>query len=97
MIRILITLSCVFYLVAIPSSGFGKTYHVYYLGGQSNMDGYGTVNELPSDLKNRQPDVPIYHGSTAPDGGPLEMIILAEDNFTLLAPRCRLLWCGLHL
>ena len=48
MIRILIILSSVFYLLAIPSSGFGKTYHVYYLGGQSNMDGYGTVNELPS-------------------------------------------------
>ncbi|MCH2572144.1 MAG: sialate O-acetylesterase [Planctomycetes bacterium] len=72
MIRILIILSSVFYLLSIPSSGFGKTYHVYYLGGQSNMDGYGTVNELPSDLKNRQPDVPIYHGSTAPDGAPLD-------------------------
>ena len=72
MIRLLLGLISLLYLFAIPSSGFGKTYHVYYLGGQSNMDGYGTVTELPSELKNRQLDVPIYHGSTAPDGGPLD-------------------------
>ena len=28
----------------------GSEYHVYYLGGQSNMDGYGFVAELPSNL-----------------------------------------------
>ena len=28
----------------------GTTYQLYYLGGQSNMDGYGLVRELPEDL-----------------------------------------------
>lgn len=49
------------------------TFRVYYLGGQSNMDGYGYASELPEDLLTPFKDVFIYHGNPAgddmPDGG----------------------------
>ena len=45
-----------------------ETYHVYYLGGQSNMDGYGKVSELPADLQGVNNAVPIFHGNPKPDG-----------------------------
>ncbi len=44
-------------------------YRVYFLGGQSNMDGYGYVTELPESLQQSQQGVMIFHGNTAPDGG----------------------------
>ena len=43
-------------------------FHVYYLGGQSNMDGYGYVKELPKPLSESQEDVLIFHGNTSGDG-----------------------------
>ncbi len=46
-----------------------KKYRVFYLGGQSNMDGYGYVNQLPAELNQPISDVYIFHGNTAPDGG----------------------------
>ena len=45
-----------------------ETYHVYYLGGQSNMDGYGKVGELSADLRGVNNAVPIFHGNPTPDG-----------------------------
>jgi lysophospholipase L1-like esterase len=46
------------------------TYDLYYLGGQSNMDGYGRVEELPEDLQGPVEGVRIFHGNTAPDATP---------------------------
>ncbi|MEZ5105727.1 MAG: sialate O-acetylesterase [Draconibacterium sp.] len=46
-----------------------KKYRVFYLGGQSNMDGYGYVNQLSAELNQPISDVYIFHGNTAPDGG----------------------------
>lgn len=46
-----------------------KEYDLYYLGGQSNMDGYGYVSELPSELNQPVEGVMIFHGNTLPDGG----------------------------
>ncbi|MEN8201492.1 MAG: sialate O-acetylesterase [Bacteroidota bacterium] len=40
---------------------------VFYLGGQSNMDGYGFNSELPSALSKVNRDVWIFHGNPAPD------------------------------
>ena len=64
----LLTLS----LTAVLSSALlcGETYNVYYLGGQSNMDGYGTVGELPTKLTGVLPSTYIFHGNPAPDGVP---------------------------
>jgi len=44
-----------------------KIYRLYYLGGQSNMDGYGRNAELPRELSGIQSDVMIFHGNTLPD------------------------------
>ena len=41
-------------LFALTNPSGAETYHVYYLGGQSNMDGFGTVAQLPAEL-----DVPV--------------------------------------
>jgi hypothetical protein len=45
----------------------GTTYKLYYLGGQSNMDGFGYVSELPADLGGPVVGVRIFHGNQAPD------------------------------
>ncbi len=43
------------------------TIHVYFLGGQSNMVGYGHVSELPDSLKKSFKNVWIFHGNTVAD------------------------------
>lgn len=42
-------------------------FHVYYLGGQSNMDGYGYVKDIPTQLAETVSNVHIFHGNTSPD------------------------------
>lgn len=54
-------------LALVPAALSATDFHVYYLGGQSNMDGYGYVKELPSELKRQSDDVYIFHGDPAPD------------------------------
>lgn len=58
------------------------TIRVYYLGGQSNMDGFGYNKDLPRSLSQTNKDVWIFHGNPVgddlPDGGlgiwaPLQM------------------------
>lgn len=43
---------------------------LYYLGGQSNMDGYGYVSELPGELSGPVDRVMIFHGVQEEDGKP---------------------------
>ncbi|MDM8001762.1 MAG: sialate O-acetylesterase [Bacteroidota bacterium] len=50
----------------------GNEYRVYYLGGQSNMDGYGLVSELPAGLAGEMQGVMIYHGNTSADNTPVD-------------------------
>ncbi len=45
---------------------------LYLLSGQSNMDGYGTVAELPPELAGPQEGAWIYHGDGGPDGVPAD-------------------------
>jgi carbohydrate esterase-like sialic acid-specific acetylesterase len=45
----------------------GTTYKLYFLGGQSNMDGYGQVSELPAELNAPVSGVRIFHGNTVAD------------------------------
>lgn len=49
-----------------------KTYRVYFLGGQSNMDGYGYVKDLPKDLSDQVSGVMIFHANPAPDAVPVD-------------------------
>ena len=42
-------------------------YQLYFLGGQSNMDGYGFNNELPQGAVGRWPDVMVFRGQPAMD------------------------------
>ncbi len=46
-----------------------KIWQVYFLGGQSNMDGLGSISDLPTELDRINDDVFIYHGNPAPDEG----------------------------
>ncbi|MEM9658381.1 MAG: sialate O-acetylesterase [Planctomycetota bacterium] len=49
-----------------------KEYQVYFLGGQSNMDGYGQIADLDQELRETSPEVMIFHGNTSPDGAPVD-------------------------
>jgi len=53
------------------SSGAAE-YELYFLGGQSNMDGYGKVEELPPELREPVTNAMIFHGNTAPDDAPAD-------------------------
>lgn len=46
----------------------GDVFKVFYLGGQSNMDGYGYTKDLPDSLDKTFDDVYIFQGNSAPDG-----------------------------
>jgi hypothetical protein len=43
------------------------TIRLFYLGGQSNMDGYGYNKDLPKNLATEFKDVYIFHGNPVPD------------------------------
>ena len=49
-------------LFSCNSSNQEDTWKVYYLGGQSNMDGYGFNDQLPDNLKKRIPNSMIFNG-----------------------------------
>ncbi len=56
-------------LLALSSQpSLAKDYKLYYLGGQSNMDGYGLNAELPAGIDRKLAGVMIFHGNTAEDG-----------------------------
>ncbi len=46
------------------------TFRLFYLGGQSNMDGYGYNADLPDSLKSGFDNVWIFHGNPVPDEAP---------------------------
>ena len=54
-------------LLFLASAANAETYHLYYLGGQSNMEGFGYNAELPEDLAVTSPDVRIFTGQMALD------------------------------
>ncbi len=45
-----------------------KVYHIYFLGGQSNMDGIGNISELSDELIEPFNEIYIFHGNSTPDG-----------------------------
>ncbi|WP_298151686.1 sialate O-acetylesterase [Flavobacterium sp.] len=56
---------------AVPILAFAQpkkdTIRVFYLGGQSNMEGFGKTAELPDALQKKFTDVYIYHGNPTGD------------------------------
>lgn len=61
MLRILICIS-------LPLFGYSQsTFRLIYLGGQSNMNGYGYNKDLPAELNKTFEDVWIFQGNPAPD------------------------------
>lgn len=54
-----------------PSTLVATDFDVVYLGGQSNMEGFGTVKELPAELSSVIPDCYIYHAMAALDQHPI--------------------------
>ena len=54
----LVALLLAFLGLSLPAAA--KEFLLYYLGGQSNMDGYGKVSELPESLKNREGYKDVY-------------------------------------
>lgn len=55
-------------LMAVPAAVEAKVYRLYYLGGQSNMNGVGLTADLPEELHQPVAGVMIYEGATGPDG-----------------------------
>lgn len=60
-------------LVLVAASAHGSDYQLYFLGGQSNMDGYGHVAELPETYRGTVDAVRIFHGQPVKDGLPAEV------------------------
>ncbi|MDW7690222.1 sialate O-acetylesterase [Flammeovirgaceae bacterium SG7u.111] len=57
-----------FCLFLLQFTAFGQTeFKLFYLGGQSNMDGFGYVKDLPDSLNTTFGNVWIFHGNSAPD------------------------------
>jgi len=80
-----ILLSPVYLLLVLSqacNTGKGTTYNLYYLGGQSNMDGYGMVADLPGDIVSATGDVYIYHGNPARDDSEVD----GRGQWSLLQP-----------
>jgi len=61
-----ITLFCI--TIALYAQTSKTHFKLFYLGGQSNMEGYGYNKDLPDSLISTLNDVWIYHGNTAEDG-----------------------------
>ena len=53
--------------LAIAQKVSSDTVRVFYLGGQSNMDGYGYNKDLPEELLNKNEEVWIFHGNPVGD------------------------------
>jgi hypothetical protein len=62
----LLALGCAAEQPPMLTSG-GTRYELYFLGGQSNMEGYGRVRDLSASLGMTDARVLIFHGNPAPD------------------------------
>lgn len=58
-------------LILVLTTG-AKEYKLYFLGGQSNMEGHGKVEEIPQALNKVVKNVMIFAGNTAKDGAPVD-------------------------
>lgn len=63
----IVTLALIYSTSISAQSKGSDTVRVYYLGGQSNMDGFGYNKDLPESLKQKNDDVWIFHGNPVGD------------------------------
>ena len=54
----------------VSGSALATDYELYFLGGQSNMVGYGRVEELPAHIREPVNGAVIFHGNDSGDGVP---------------------------
>ena len=63
-----------FFFLVMPFILFAQTkkdtVRVYYLGGQSNMEGFGYAKELPEALRKKNNKTLIYQGNPVGDNDP---------------------------
>lgn len=58
----------IYFLLFLPLLTHSQTtFRLVYLGGQSNMNGFGYTKDLPADLNKTFDDVWIFQGNPAPD------------------------------
>jgi len=69
-ILIILSFIILFPLISFAQQKKGDTFKLYFLGGQSNMDGLGLNTELPDSLKKPFEDIWIFHGNPAEDDKP---------------------------
>lgn len=65
------TLFFILFLSVFAISVSAKKYKVFYLGGQSNMDGFGYNKDLPDELNKPIEGVYIFHGNLTNDNKPV--------------------------
>ena len=56
----------------LVSAAEAKEYKVYFLAGQSQMQGYGYIRDLPEELNAPVKGVMIYHNNSAKDGAAID-------------------------
>ena len=59
-------------IALIAPTAFAETYHLYFVGGQSNMAGFGAVDELPEGQDAPVPGARIYTGGVRKDHEPAD-------------------------
>ncbi len=69
-------------IAGLAGTASATDYQVYYLGGQSNMDGFGYNSELSEELNQPMDGVPIFHGNPMPDATPVD----GRGTWTTLRP-----------
>lgn len=67
---ILILALCILPTLAISQQMTKDTIRVFYLGGQSNMEGFGFNKDLPNSLNKEYKNIWIFHGNPVPDENP---------------------------
>lgn len=67
MYRSIFLVWCLFLFLHTGLAG-QNTIRLFFMGGQSNMDGYGYNADLPASLNKSFRNVWIFHGNPAPDG-----------------------------